>query len=291
MTKSLYEKLVKQNPSMTEVKRTVGKILSSDDVVKDKHLFMNIFNCIDLTSLNSTDNKSKILQLTGKVNSFQVRYKNIPNVAGICVFPNFVSLVKERLIPKNVKIVSVAASFPYGQTFHDIKVTECMMACNNGADEIDIVLNQGAFFSGDDETVLDEIKGIKDAIGDKTLKVIIESGKMETHDQVFKAAMMAMDAGADFIKTSTGKMGVGATPEAAYLICKAINYFYQDTGIKIGFKAAGGISTVEDAIKYYSIVKYCLGDEWLNNQYFRIGASRLANNILSEIGGERLEHF
>ena len=276
---------------MTEVKRTVGKIFSSDDVVKDKHLLMNIFNCIDLTSLNSIDNKSKILQLTGKVNSFQVRYKNIPNVAGICVFPNFVSLVKERLIPKNVKIVSVAASFPYGQTFREIKVSECRMACNNGADEIDIVLNLGAFFSGDNETVIDEIKEIKDVCKEHHLKVILETGLLKTAENIWKASILSMAAGCDFIKTSTGKIAVNATPEATFVMCHAIKVWREKTGVKMGYKPAGGVSTTDEAVQHFTLVKEILGEEWLNNESFRFGASRLANNLLSSIVGKVTKYF
>ena len=290
MTK-LYEKLVKSCPSVAEVKRSVPKIIESVPKTHGKHLLMSILNCVDLTTLNPTDTKTKILQLTGKVNSFQVRYSNIPNVAGICVFPNFATVVKDRLTAKNVKIVSVAGSFPTAQTFRTIRVAESKLAVDAGAEEIDIVINLGAFLSGDFDTVISEISEIKSAIGDKILKVIIESGSLNNYDQIFKAAMLSMDAGADFIKTSTGKNGTGATPEAAYIICKAISYFYDETGIQVGFKAAGGISEANDAVTYYQIASNCLGDKWLNNKYFRIGASRLANNILSEIAGERHEHF
>lgn len=287
----LYEKLIKKCPSEIEVKRTISKINASKEGVIDKHHLMEILNSIDLTSLDPKDTKSKILQLTGRVNSFQGRYRNIPNVAGICVFPNFVSVVKEKLTAKNVKIVSVAASFPFSQTFRMIKISECKMAVDAGADEVDIVINQGLFASADYEQVISEIKEIKSYIGDKILKVIIESGNMEDVSQIYKASIIAIDAGADFIKTSTGKVGVAATPEASYVMCKAIADYSAESGIKAGFKAAGGISTVDDAWVYYNIVKNTLGDSWLNNKLFRIGASRLANNILSEIAGERHEHF
>ncbi|MGI5914346.1 MAG: deoxyribose-phosphate aldolase [Bacteroidales bacterium] len=290
MTK-LYEKLVKSCPSGTEVKRSIPRIVESIPKTYGKHLLMNILNCVDLTTLNPTDTKTRILQLTGKVNSFQVRYSNIPNVAGICVFPNYATIVKDRLTAKNVKIVSVAGSFPTSQTFRNLRVAESKMAVDAGAEEIDVMINLGAFLGGDYETVISEISEIKSAIGNKTLKVIIESGCLNGYEQIFKASMLAMDAGADFIKTSTGKNGIGATPEAAYVICKAISCFYGETGIQVGFKAAGGISEVNDAVVFYQIVSTCLGDKWLNNKLFRIGASRLANNILSEIAGERHEHF
>jgi deoxyribose-phosphate aldolase len=252
---------------------------------------MSLLNLIDLTSLNTTDNKSHIIHFTGKVNSFSGRFSNIPNVAAICVFPNFVAVVKEKLTARNVKIAAVAGAFPTSQTFRSIKVTECKMAVEAGADEIDIVIPVGAFLGNDFASVADEIREIKGAIGSKQLKVIVESGLLGDFKHIFRASMIAMDAGADFIKTSTGKTTVSATPEAAFVMCRAISDFYSETGIKVGFKAAGGIVTPSDANSYYQIVKYCLGEEWLNNSLFRIGASKLANNILSEISGCPSNHF
>ncbi|MDX9812681.1 MAG: deoxyribose-phosphate aldolase [Bacteroidales bacterium] len=252
---------------------------------------MNILNSIDLTSLNTSDNKSNILHLTGKVNSFSGRFSNIPNVAAICVYPNFVPVVKEKLTARNVKIASVAGSFPSSQTFRSIKVTECKMAAEAGADEIDIVIPVGAFLGKDYAMVAEEISQIKEAIGDRHLKVIVESGLLGDYENIFKASMIAMDAGADFIKTSTGKTSVSATPEAAYVMCMAISDFYSETGIKVGFKAAGGISSTAQAVNYFQIVNYCLGEEWTGNKLFRIGASRLANNILADISGTSNEYF
>jgi len=292
MTK-LYQKLIKSCPSDSEVKKGLKKIQASGSTanVADKHLMMSILNMIDLTSLNTTDNKSHIIHFTGKVNSFSGRFSNIPNVAAICVFPNFVAVVKEKLTAKNVKIASVAGSFPTSQTFRNLKVTECKMAIEAGADEIDIVIPVGAFLANDYTSVIDEIREIKAAIGSKQLKVIIESGLLAETEHIFRASMIAMDAGADFIKTSTGKTPVSATPEAAFIMCRAISDFYSETGIKVGFKAAGGISSAQDALVYYDIVKQCLGESWLNNSLFRIGASKLANNILTEISGCPSYHF
>jgi deoxyribose-phosphate aldolase len=290
MTK-LYQKLIKQCPSETEIRKglkTAGSLITESP---DKHLLMSILNSIDLTSLNTTDNKSQILRLTGKVNSFSGRFTNIPNVAAICVYPNFVPVVKEKLTVKNVKIASVAGGFPSSQTFRSIKVAECKTAVDEGADEIDIVMPVGAFLGNDFEMVAGEISEIKEAVGEKHLKVIVESGLLGDYEQIFKASMIAMDAGADFIKTSTGKTSISATPEAAFTMCKAIMDFYTETGIKVGFKAAGGIVTSADALTYYNIVKSCLGEEWLNNKLFRIGASRLANNILADISGTRNDYF
>jgi deoxyribose-phosphate aldolase len=290
MTK-LYQKLIKSCPSETEIKKGLKKVSSSVPAVPDKHLLMSILNLIDLTSLNTTDNKSHIIHFTGKVNSFSGRFSNIPNVAAICVFPNFVAVVKEKLTVRNIKIASVAGSFPTSQTFRSIKVTECKMAVEAGADEIDIVIPVGAFIGKDFASVADEIREIKGAIGTRLLKVIVESGLLGDPEHIFMASMIAMDAGADFIKTSTGKTAVSATPEAAFIMCRAISDFYSETGIRVGFKAAGGIVTPADAIIYHQIVKHCLGEEWLNNSLFRIGASRLANNILSEISGCPSIHF
>jgi deoxyribose-phosphate aldolase len=290
MTK-LYQKLIKQCPSEAEIKKGLKTVKSITSEAPDKRLLMNILNSIDLTSLNTTDNKSQILHLTGKVNSFSGRFSNIPNVAAICVYPNFVSVVKEKLTVKNVKIASVAGAFPSSQTFRSIKVAECKMAIEEGADEVDIVLPVGAFLGNDFAMVADEILEIKEALGDRHLKVIVESGLLGDYEQIFKASMIAMDAGADFIKTSTGKTTVSATPEAAFVMCWAIMNFYTETGIKVGFKAAGGITTTADALTYYHIVKSCLGEEWLTNSLFRIGASRLANNILADISGTRNDYF
>jgi deoxyribose-phosphate aldolase len=290
MTK-LYQKLIKSCPSETEVKRGLKKVSSVVPDVPDKHLLMSILNLIDLTSLNTTDNKSHIIHFTGKVNSFAGRFSNIPNVAAICVFPNYVAVVKEKLTARNVKIAAVAGSFPTSQTFRSIKVTESKMAVEAGADEIDIVIPVGAFLGNDFASVADEIREIKGAIGSRQLKVIVESGLLGDFENIFRASMIAMDAGADYIKTSTGKTPVSATPEAAFVMCRAISDFYSETGIRVGFKAAGGIANPSEAIIYYEIVRYCLGVEWLNNTLFRIGASKLANNILTEISGCPSNHF
>ena len=290
MTK-LYQKLINKCPSEAEIKKGLKKATSSALAVPDKHLLMSILNLIDLTSLNTTDNRSQIIHFTGKVNGFSGRFSNIPNVAAICVFPNFVAVVKEKLTAKNVKIVAVAGGFPTSQTFRSIKIMECKLAIESGADEIDIVIPVGAFLGNDFSMVADEIREIKAAIGDKQLKVIVESGLLGDYDHIFRASMIAMDAGADFIKTSTGKTPVSATPEAAFIMCQAISDFYSETGIRVGFKAAGGIVNTTDAILYYQIVSLCLGEEWLNNSLFRIGASRLANNILTEISGCTSIHF
>ena len=284
MTK-LYQKLINSCPSAREINSGIKKAEEAAGKTIDKHQLMSLLNVIDLTSLNPTDNKSRILRFTGKVNSFSGRYSNIPNVAAICVFPNFVSVVREKLSAKNVRIAAVAGGFPYSQTFMSIKITECKLAVEAGADEIDVVISVGDFLGNNFGQVADEIRELKQAIGNKHLKVILETGLLGDQEHIFKAAMIAMDAGADFIKTSTGKTPVSATPQAAFIMCKAISDFYFETGIKVGFKAAGGISTPENANLYYHIVSQCLGNDWLNNSLFRIGASNLANNILGQLSG------
>lgn len=290
MTK-LYQKLINSCPSETEIRKGLKKVEIAIQEPSDKRQLMNMLSMIDLTSLNTTDNKSSVIRFTGKVNSFSGRFSNIPNVAAICVFPNFVSIVKEKLTARNVKIAAVAGGFPTSQTFRIIKVTETKMALDAGADEIDIVIPVGSFLGNDFAKVADEIREIKSVMGDKQLKVIIESGLLGDKEHIFRASMIAMDAGADFIKTSTGKTPVSATPEAAFIMCRAISDFYSETGIKVGFKAAGGIVTAAEAYTYYQIVSVCLGQDWLTSDLFRIGASRLANNILTELSGCPATHF
>jgi deoxyribose-phosphate aldolase len=290
MTK-LYQKLIKLCPSDTEIKKELRKVSEQSAQAPDKHVLMSLLNMIDLTSLNTADNKTNILHLTGKVNSFSGRFSNIPNVAAICVFPNFVSVVKEKLTVKSVRIASVGGGFPTSQTFRSIKLAECKMAIEAGADEIDVVIHIGSFLGNDFAAVADEIREIREVTGDKQLKVIVESGLLGNYENIFKASMIAMDAGADFIKTSTGKTAVSATPETAFVMCRAISDFYFETGIKVGFKAAGGIVGPSDALAYLQIARYCLGEEWVNNKLFRIGASRLANNILAELSGTCIDYF
>ena len=254
-------------------------------------VYKECFSLIDLTSLNTTDNKSRIESICQKVNNFNSAYPGLKNVAAICVFPNFISSLKANLKTPGVKIVSVAASFPSSQTFREIKLAECSRAIKEGADEIDIVISLGELLDNNPDIVSDEIKSIKDAIGEKHLKVIIESGMLKEPWLIYKASMIAMQSGADFIKTSTGKTDVAATPEAAWVMCNAIKDFLMATGKKVGFKPAGGITSPADVSVYYSIVKSVLGNEWISPALFRIGASRLANNLLSLITGQELVYF
>lgn len=250
-----------------------------------------LFNCIDLTTLNTIDNDQSVIQFVEKVNRFDEEFPDLKNVAAICVYPNFAEVVRTSLEVEGVKIACVSAGFPSSQTFIEIKVAETAMALMEGADEIDIVISVGKFLSGNYEDMCDEIQELKDVCKEHHLKVILETGALQTASNIMKASILSMYAGADFIKTSTGKQQPAATPEAAYAMCQAIKAYHQQTGNKIGFKPAGGINTVNDAIVYYTIVKEVLGEEWLDNQYFRLGTSRLANLLLSEIKGEELKFF
>ena len=250
-----------------------------------------LFSCIDLTSLKCTDSEESIMKLTEKVNEFVDKYPDLSNVAAICVYPNMAEIVSDTLEADDVKIACVAGGFPSSQTFTEVKVAETAMAIHTGAEEIDIVIPVGKFLCGDYEGMCDEIGELKDVCGEKPLKVILETGALMTASNIKKAAILAMYSGADFIKTSTGKEAISATPEAALVMCEAIREYYQETGRKVGFKAAGGIDTVKKALAYYTIVKEVLGEEWLNNGLFRIGTSRLANLLLSDITGEEIKFF
>ena len=250
-----------------------------------------LFSCIDLTTLKCTDSEESVLAFTEKVNEFDERYPDIENVAAICVYPNFAKIVSQSLEVEKVGIACVSGGFPSSQTFQEIKVAETALALHDGATEIDIVLSVGKFLSGDYESVCDEIQELKSACGEKHLKVILETGALKTSENIKKASILSIYSGADFIKTSTGKENPAATPEAAYVMCNTIKEYYAKTGTKIGFKPAGGINSVNDALVYYTIVKEVLGEEWLTNELFRLGTSRLANLLLSEIVGEETKFF
>lgn len=271
-----------------EVKRIIDEKVEANNTLEVKKF---LFNCIDLTTLKCTDSEESVLQFTEKVNEFDEKYPDLKNVAAICVYPNFAKIVSDTLQVENVGIACVSAGFPSSQTFQEIKIAETAMAIHDGATEIDIVLSVGKFLSGDYEGVCDEIQELKNVCGEKHLKVILETGALKSADNIKKASILSMYSGADFIKTSTGKESPAATPEAAYVMCSTIKEYYQKTGRKIGFKPAGGINTVHDALVYYTIVKELLGDEWLTNELFRLGTSRLANLCLSEIVGEEIKFF
>ena len=250
-----------------------------------------LFNTIDLTTLNPTDSPRSVAEFTERVNAFDEEHPELPNVAAICVYPNFAQVVRTVLEVSDVDIACVSGGFPSSQTFQEVKVAETALAVDGGADEIDIVLNLGNFLDGDYEEVCDEIAEQKAACRDGRLKVILETGALKTAANIKAASVLSMYAGADFLKTSTGKGYPGASLEAAYVMAKAIKEYYEQTGNMIGFKAAGGVSTTEDAVKYYTVIKEVLGEKWLTNEYFRLGASRLANNLLSSILGEETKFF
>lgn len=250
-----------------------------------------LFNCIDLTTLNTTDSDESVMRFTEKVNRFDDEFPDLKDVAAICVYPNFAQVVKDTLEVEGINIACVSGGFPSSQTFTEVKIAETAMALADGADEIDIVIPVGAFLSGDYETMCEEIMELKETCKEHHLKVILETGALKTASNIKKASILSMYSGADFIKTSTGKQQPAATPEAAYVMCQAIKEYYEQTGNKVGFKPAGGINTVNDALIYYTIVKEVLGKEWLSNELFRLGTSRLANLLLSEIKGEELKFF
>jgi len=273
------------------VKQEVEKILSAHFAENDnKEVYKQCLNLIDLTSLNGNDTDAHILAMTEKVNGFKKSFSHLPNVAAMCVYPTFVPLVSETLT-ENIGLAAVAAGFPSSQTFLEIKVAETAMTVLAGATEIDVVISIGKFLEGKYEEVYEEISEIKAACRDAHLKVILETGDLKTAENIKKASILAMAAGADFIKTSTGKVPVCATLEATYVMCQAIKEWNEKTGTKVGYKPAGGIVTTDDAVKHYTLVKEILGADWLTNELFRFGASRLTNNLLTSIEGQEIQYF
>lgn len=274
------------------VKEAVEKILAEHFAENNNtEVYKFLFNTIDLTTLKSTDSPRSVADFTERVNAFEEEYPELENVAAICVYPNFAQVVRTVLDVSAVKVACVSGGFPSSQTFPEVKVAETALAVEGGADEIDIVLNLGNFFDEDYEEVCDEISEIKHSCRDARLKVILETGALKTAENIQKTSILSMYSGADFLKTSTGKEYPGASLEAAYVMAKCIKEYHEKTGIMVGFKAAGGVATTEDAVKYYTIIKEVLGAEWLNNEYFRLGASRLANNLLGDILGKEVKFF
>ena len=294
-TKSKYdEALEKYDTSLNdrEVREAVQKIIAEkvhENDTADVKKFL--FGSIELTTLKTTDSDVSVMAFTEKVNQFDQQYPDIPHVATICVYPCFAEVVKDTLEVEGVNIACVSGSFPSSQALLEVKTIETALAIKDGADEIDMVMPVGKFLQGDYEGVSDEIQEMKAVCGDHALKVILETGDLVTASNIKKASILAMYAGADYIKTSTGKEKISATPEAAYVMCQAIKEYYDETGIQIGFKPAGGINTVMDAITYYTIVKEVLGEKWLTNKWLRLGTSRLANLLLSESEGSEVKFF
>lgn len=293
--KSKYEKALEMyetNLNDAEVQATVKQIIEEkvpqNDTLNVKKF---LFGSIELTTLSTMDTEEKVLRMVEKVNRFDREYPDIPHVAAVCVYPVFTELVSKSLEVDGVEITNVCGNFPSSQARMEVKVAETQLAVADGATEIDIVLPVGKFLSGDYEGVCDDISEMKQACGAAPMKVILETGDLETASNIKKAALLSMYAGADYIKTSTGKEKVSATPEAAYVMCQAIKAYHEKTGIQIGFKPAGGINTVMDAIIYYTIVQQVLGEQWLTNKWFRMGTSRLTNLLLSEILGKETKFF
>ena len=271
------------------VKDLIANKVPENDTVEVKKFLMG---SIELTTLSCTDSDTSVMAFTERVNAFDNTYPDLPHVATICVYPCFAEVVKDTLEVDGVEIVCVSGSFPSSQTFSEVKVAETALAIKDGATEIDIVMPVGKFLSGDYEGVCEDITELKNVCDkDVPMKVILETGCLKTAQNIKKASILSMYAGGDYIKTSTGKEKVSATPEAVYVMCQAIKEYYDATGIQIGLKPAGGINTVMDAITYYTIVKEVLGEKWLTNKWFRLGTSRLANIFLSEVTGEEVKFF
>ena len=275
-----------------EIKAEVQQIIAENyEANNTEDVLKFSLGCIDLTTLNPTDNEERVREFTQKVNEFEELYPELDNVASICVYPNFAEVVSMNLDVTEVDTTVVSAGFPSSQTFDEIKVAECALAVSKGADEVDIVINVGQFLQGQYEEMCDTITECKEACRGKIFKVILETGALKSASNIMKASVLAIYAGADFIKTSTGKLEPAATPEAVLVMCKAAKAYFEQTGVRIGIKVAGGVRTPEDAVKYYSIVKAVLGEEWLTKDLYRIGASSAANNLLSAIVGKSVKHF
>ena len=275
-----------------QVKREVAALLANhleeNNTIAVKKFLLN---SVELTTLKTDDSEDSVMHFVEKVNKFDDVYPELGHVATVCVYPCFASICHDTLENEEVEIACVSACFPSSQSFIEVKIAETALALKDGATEIDIVQSVGRFLAGDYETVADEIAELKEVCGERKLKVILETGCLKTASNIKKASILAMYAGADYIKTSTGKLEPAATPEAAYVMCQAIKEYYEETGIQIGFKPAGGMKTVEDALKYYTIVKEVLGEQWLNNTMLRLGTSSLANKLLSDIQGETIQFF
>ena len=290
----IEEALKKYNLDITDeqVREAVQKIIAEkvheNDPVEVKKFLMG---SVELTTLKTTDSETSVMAFTEKVNQFEEQYPTLPHVATICVYPKFAKVVSETLEVEGVEVACVSGSFPSSQSLIEVKTVETSLAIKDGATEIDIVMPVGSFLEGDYDTVIDEIQQQKEACGEHDMKVILETGCLKTAKNIKIASILSMYAGADYIKTSTGKLEPAATPEAAYVMCQAIKEYYDQTGIMIGFKPAGGLNTVMDALIYYTIVKEVLGEKWLTNKYLRLGTSRLANMLLSEVVGEETKFF
>lgn len=286
-------------PDKERIAKSIDVIAANIDSVVSPEVLRDCLSFMDLTTLHTEDTPASVAKLTGKVNSFMVDYPEYPLPASVCVFPNFASVVRTSLKSQDVHVTAVAGCFPSSQSFLEVKVKECELSVKAGADEIDIVLALNAFLGGNEDAARNEIRTMRAAIEETAaklgrrvvFKVILETGLLVTPENIANASFLAMEEGADFIKTSTGKVSVNATPMAAYVMCECIKAFNDKSGRKVGFKAAGGISTAKDAVCYYSIIKSILGEEWLNKNLFRFGVSRLANSLMSAIEQKTVTYF
>lgn len=275
-----------------QVQAEVSRLVEENKAEYDTHeVKLQLLSTVELTTLKVTDSQESVLKFVERVNAFAEAHPELPSLATICVYPNFARIVADSLEADNVEIACVSGGFPSSQTFIEVKTIETALAVKDGATEIDMVLSVGTFQSGDYETCADEIEEIKAACGEAPLKVILETGALQTAAAIKRASVLAMYAGADFIKTSTGKIEPAATPEAAYVMCRAIKEYHEQCGRLVGFKAAGGISTVDDALTYYTIVREILGEDYIKKGLFRIGTSRLANLLVADILGEDCKPF
>lgn len=285
---SLYNTSLNDEAISAKVEQIIRDKVAENNTPEVKKFLLG---CVELTSLKTTDSEESILRLTECVNQFDEDYPALPHVATICVYPCYAGIVSQSLEVEGVEVACVSGNFPSSQSLLEVKTIETALAIKDGATEIDMVMSVGKFLNGDYESVCDEISEIKAVCGEHALKVILETGLFPSASAIKKASILAMYSGADYIKTSTGKESPAATPQAAYVMCQAIKEYYEKTGIRIGFKPAGGLNTVFDALVYYTIVKEVLGTEWLNNQLFRLGTSRLCNLLLSDILGTETRYF
>lgn len=273
------------------VKQNVEKIIEIAPEYASKEAYNFLLGCIDLTTLSTTDSASSVTAFTKRVNDFDDQYPQYNHVAAICVYSNFAEVVRTHLDVTGVNIAVVAAGFPSSQTFTAVKIADTALAVEAGADEVDVVMNLGLFLDENYEDLTDELIEIKHTARKAHVKVILETGALKTVDNIRKASILALYSEADFLKTSTGKIYDGATLEAAYVMCRCIKDYFEKTGRMVGFKAAGGVRTTEEALTYYTLVKEVLGDAWLTPEYFRIGASSLANAVLTSLEGTPVKFF
>ncbi len=269
----------------------VAKIVEKAPQYASPEVYKFLLNSIDLTTLSTEDSERSVAKFTNRVNDFDAEYPQYGHVAAICVYSNFAEVVKDHLDVEGVDVCVVAGCFPSSQTFTAVKVADVALAVASGAQEVDVVLNIGMFLDENYEELCDELIELKNTAKDAKLKVILETGCLKTAAAIKRASILSMYCDADFIKTSTGKIYKGASLEAAYVMCRCIKEYYEQTGRKVGFKAAGGVRTTEDALNYYAVVKEVLGDEWLNQDLFRLGASSLANAVLSSLEGKEVKFF